>query len=122
MAIKFFFDTYALVEIVKGNQKHIKYLDSDCCTTILNLYELYFRILREFGKENAEEAFKKFRSIKIEINDEDIPEACEFKLKHNKNNLSYVDALGYIIALNNGFKFLTGDKEFETLENVEFVK
>ena len=45
-----------------------------------------------------------------------------FKIKNIKRSLSYADCIGYIIALRYGIKFLTGDKEFETLENVEFVK
>ena len=32
------------------------------------------------------------------------------------------DCIGYILAKNIGIKFLTGDKEFENLDNVEFVK
>ena len=32
------------------------------------------------------------------------------------------DCIGYIIAKRLGMKFLTGDKEFEGFENVEFVK
>ncbi len=32
------------------------------------------------------------------------------------------DCIGYIFAKQLGIKFLTGDKEFENLDNVEFVK
>ncbi len=122
MAVRYFLDTYAIVEMVKGNQNYIKYLDSDCHTTIMNLYELYFTLLKNFGKEFAEKHFKMLLSLKIELKDEYIPKACDFKLRLHKSNISYVDALGYIIALENGFKFLTGDIAFNGLDNVEFVK
>ena len=48
----------------------------------------------------------------------------QFKLKLRKQGkkISYVDAIGYQTALESGTKFLTGDKEFEELENVEYVK
>jgi hypothetical protein len=36
--------------------------------------------------------------------------------------LSYVDALGYVIATKMKIKFLTGDNAFEGMENVEYVK
>lgn len=121
MAVRYFLDTYAIVEMVKGNQNYIKYLDLDCHTTIMNLYELYFILLKNFGKEFAEKHFKMLLPLKIELKDEYIPKACEFKLSLYKSNISYVDALGYIIALENGFKFLTGDVAFKNLANVEFV-
>ena len=39
-----------------------------------------------------------------------------------KRNVSMTDCVGYILAKQLGIKFLTGDKEFEHLDNVEFVK
>ncbi len=36
--------------------------------------------------------------------------------------MSYADAVGYYLAQKNKLKFLTGDKEFEELAGVEFVK
>ena len=42
--------------------------------------------------------------------------------KVNIANLSYVDYIGYILAKQRNVKFLTGDKEFENMDNVEFVK
>jgi predicted nucleic acid-binding protein len=44
------------------------------------------------------------------------------KMKRGKKNLSYVDALGYIIAEKLGVKFLTGDNAFDGMDNVEYVK
>jgi predicted nucleic acid-binding protein len=46
----------------------------------------------------------------------------KFRKKNKKRNLSYADCIGYIYALKNNLIFLTGDKEFEDLKNVEFVK
>ena len=37
-------------------------------------------------------------------------------------NMSYVDALGYAIAMRRKVKFLTGDMAFERLPNVEYAK
>lgn len=48
--------------------------------------------------------------------------ASRFKLQYKKRNLSMTDCIGYILAKKLGIKFLTGDKEFEDMENVEFVK
>jgi len=44
------------------------------------------------------------------------------KLKGKGLNISYADAVGYSLALEMGIKFLTGDKEFRDLDNVEYVR
>ena len=46
----------------------------------------------------------------------------EFRVKNIKKDISITDYVGYFMAKNLGVKFLTGDKEFENFENVEFVK
>ena len=54
--------------------------------------------------------------------DEEIKQANMFKLLHKKRNISYIDCIGYNIALFRNVKFLTGDKQFADFSNVEFVK
>lgn len=122
MGVKYFLDTYAIIEMIKGNTNYSKYIDAECHTSILNLYELYFNLLKEFGTETASKYFNRYLMLKVDIAEEDIPLGSEFKLKHIKNNISYADALGYAIAARRGLKFLTGDKEFKNLPNVEFAK
>ncbi|MBI2660858.1 hypothetical protein HYX09_01165, partial [Candidatus Woesearchaeota archaeon] len=51
-----------------------------------------------------------------------IEEAAKFRLKMKKRNISMTDCIGYVISGKLKVKFLTGDKEFEHLPNVEFVK
>ena len=43
-------------------------------------------------------------------------------LKTTHRKLSIPDAIGYTVARRLNIKFLTGDKDFEGMENVEFVK
>ena len=44
------------------------------------------------------------------------------KLKILNRKLSMADCIGYCTAIRHGMYFLTGDKEFEDMEHVEFVK
>ena len=120
--MKFFLDTYALIELVKGNINYKKFLNEELYTTILNLYELYYNLLKDFGEDQAKEMFFKYYSLLIQIKNDLIFLATKFKLDNKKFNISYTDALGYIISKENNMKFLTGDKEFRNLDNVEFVK
>ncbi len=118
----YFLDTYALLEIVKGSQAYRKYSDAQSCTSLLNLYELYFLLLRDKGELIAKNYFDLFKQIAIAIKDAHIFVASAFKLAHNKLDISYADALGYAIANAEDMKFLTGDGKFRGVANVEFVK
>ena len=118
----YFFDTYAFLEIIKGNHSYTQFIGVNFKTSLYNLYELYYQLLRDYGEEKAMLYFNKYLSFVTEIKSEHIFSASTLKLKMNKRNVSYVDTLGYSIAKLNGYKFLTGDKEFEGLDNVEFVR
>ena len=119
---KYFMDTYAIIEIIKGNPNYEKFLDCELYTNILNLYELYYNLILDFNQETAKKYFYQFRDNVIEIKDEHIFSASLVKLEHRKRRISYADALGYTMALNNGMMFLTGDKEFKEFKGVMFVK
>lgn len=120
--MKFFLDTYAMVEIIKGNKNYEKYTEEELYTTIFNLYELYYNLLKQFDVEQSKEFYYYFYDFLISITDEDIFEGAKIKQTYNARDISYTDALGYVIANKNHFRFLTGDKAFADLENVEYVK
>lgn len=119
----YFFDTYALFELIKGNSNYNKYKSNLMILTCkLNLMELYYALLRVNGKEDAEFYFEQFNQFCVKYNDDVIKEASEFRLSNYRRDLSYIDCIGYIIAKKLGVKFLTGDEQFKYFDNVEFVK
>ena len=119
----YFFDTYAFFEIIKGNINYQRYSkDISIITTRLNLIELYYWLLRRKEKDEADKYYQKFSPDCVNVSDDTIKEACEFRLKNKLQNLSYIDCIGYIIAIKKRIKFLTGDMEFENINNVEYVK
>ena len=118
----YFWDTYALIEISKNNSNYLPYADDTVITTLFNLAELYYSIIRDLNKERAKLIYYKFKNCVQEINDDVIFDAMVLKLKRKNQNLSYADCIGYTFALKNGMKFLTGDKEFKNMDNVEFVQ
>ena len=119
---EYFFDTYAIVEIIKGSISYREFRHSRIVITIFNLVELHYKILRDFNRQLANEILDKYADYVINIDKETIKKANEFKLLYRKKRISAPDAIGYAMAKNLGIKFLTGDKQFEKLENVEFVK
>ena len=118
--MRYFFDTYALIEITKKNPNFALYFNEDISTSSYNLIELYYSILRDLGEHEAKSAYYKFKNTAIGIFDEVIFEAMKLKLKNK--NLSYVDCIGYSLSIKNNLKFLTGDKAFRNMDNVEFVQ
>lgn len=123
----YFFDTYALQEIEEGSEKYIPFsAEIGVVTTKLNLMELYHNYFKLKGLAYAEMAFKHFKDFCIGTTDETLKEAAmmraEIKAKSKSSNLSYVDCIGYVLAKKMKIKFLTGDREFEGMDNVEFVK
>ena len=123
---KFFADTYAIIEILKGNENYKKYVNLDLVTTDFNMLELSYALVRDYGKVKALEVLSEVRDAFdiVEVDDIDFVEASEFRLKLREKGkkLSLIDCLGYVVAKRMRIKFLTGDEEFKYLENVEFVK
>lgn len=124
---EYFLDTYALHEIEEGSENYAAYsMELGIVTTKLNLMELYHNYFKLKGLEAAELSFEHFKEFCVDISDETLKEAAimraQLKKGSKSSNVSYVDCIGYVIARKLKIKFLTGDKEFERLENVEFVK
>ena len=123
MNIKTYFcDTYALIEIIKGNKNYDIYTDFILITSELNLMELYYAMFRDYGKILAEKYFNEWKISAIRIPIHLIQTAMELKYLHKKEKLSYIDCMGYAYAMENGVLFLTGDSKFRNKEGVEFVK
>ena len=120
---KYFFDTYALYKFVGGNSPYKKYFQKyDIVTTRLNLVELFYTLLRSYNIETARKYYKAFKPFAVDYSDEVVEKAMLLRLKLKKRKVSIIDCIGYEYSRANKLKFLTGDKEFKNLKNVEFVK
>jgi len=121
MTETFLYDTYALMELLNENPKYEKYAD---CKVIINEFifsEFCYQLIRE-GEKNMDEYLNEVEPAIVKPSAKTIKKAMEFRYKNKKNNMSMTDCISYIQAKEFGLKFLTGDKEFESFEDVEFVK
>jgi predicted nucleic acid-binding protein len=119
----FFFDTYALHEIVMGNPSYIAQLQGvSIVTTRLNLMELHYVVLAKLGKEDADRVYDAFLPAAIDIDDALVKSANEFRLGWKRRKVSYVDCIGYLLAQRMGIQFLTGDMQFKDAANVMFIR
>lgn len=117
----FVFDTYAIIEIIQGNKNYGVYLDSKIIINNFIFAELCYNFFKD-KEPRAREILDKYSKYIVPLRPDWIEEAMEFRLKWKDRKVSMTDCIGYIMAKKLEIKFLTGDKEFEKLENVEFVK
>ena len=124
--MKYFLDTYALVEITKRNPAFEKFASSrECATGDLNVMELYYLALRDFGEKAAEADYANFSKIMLRHDAEDMKSAMKTRLQTSRERragLSYADAVGYAMAQRRSLAFVTGDNAFKEMPGVEFVK
>lgn len=122
MMNSYFFDSYAIIESMKANPNYERFASETMSTTVMNYAEVYYHLLNEVGEKVAALTMEKLNMQYLEITPEIAREASLFRHKHKKKKLSYVDCLGYVLALKNNLLFLTGDNGFRDISNVEFVK
>ena len=123
---RLFADTYALIELLKGNPNYEEYSQADLVSTEFNIFELTYALFRDFGRNETSKIIDFVRS-RVEVmstEDSDYLNASDFRKSANKTGkkLSLVDALGYSYSRKIGIRFLTGDREFCEMENVEYIK
>lgn len=114
-----FLDTYALIEILKGNPRFDEFSHAGR-TSLLNLLELHIRLAREFGDEMADSNFGRLRHLALEPTDAEILAASRIRRHHPKKDLSLPDALGYAMARSRALEFVTGDPSFRDMPGVIF--
>ncbi len=120
--MEYFFDSYAIIEIIKQNESYLKFENITMITNSLHLAEVYYFLLRIYNERTADYYMSNLDFSFLDITPELSIKASRLKHKHRKQKLSYADCIGYITALENNMKFVTGDKQFENMKDVEFLK
>ena len=115
-------DTYALVEIANGNARFAPLITEEVMITDLTMAEFYGNLYKRFNQQTAEYWHKKLIFFCKSVPREILFKAVKFRIDHKKQNFSFFDCVGYCFARTHNVLFVTGDKEFQNLEGVEFVK
>lgn len=117
----FLFDTYALIEILNKNKNYEKYTNA---TAIINNFifaEFCYKLILNNVKDTEKHLNELMPAIS-HVDTETIKEAMAFRVKNKDKKMSMTDCISYFMAKKLGIKFLTGDRQFKGMENVEFVK
>ena len=120
--MNYFFDSYAIIEIIKNNANYNKFKDLPIITSALNIAEVHYFLMEFAGEIEADKIIQSLNINLMEQSKEVVVEASKFRFKNKKLKLSYADCLGYCTSRQNSFIFVTGDEAFKNLEKVEFIK
>ena len=85
--------------------------------TVINAGEVWYTIAREVSEEEADASIKSLRDLRIQFEVADwtlTQEAARFKSQHK---MSYADCYAAALAKSKKADLVTGDKEFESVEN-----
>ena len=121
MTETFLYDTYALMELFNKNLNYEKYANEEVIINEFIFAEISYQLIKG-NEENLNEYLSEIEPAIVNPSSEIIIKAMKFRYKNKKKKMSATDCISYIMAKELGIKFLTGDKEFESLDNVEFVK
>lgn len=120
---KYFYDSYAIIEYISGNPKYEHYFTNrEGVTTLYNLMEVYYTIIRDAGRRKAKQVLEILQRLVVQPNIEDVEHSMNFRYLNKDKKFSYADCLGYVMAKRHHMKFLTGDKAFKDMQNVEHVQ
>lgn len=121
-SVSYFFDSYAIIEIINQIPQYEKLQDMPIVTNALCLGEVYYYFLKTHNKQTADFWIEQLKVTLLPITQEITTKASLLKFEHKERRFSYPDCIGYVSALKHSLRFLTGDREFKDMENVEFVK
>ena len=118
----FFFDSYAIIEVINRNPAYEAFRAERLVTNALNLGEVYYYFLKVHDQQTADYWMRTLKFELLDFSVEVALSASRFRFEHRKREFSFPDCIGYVTAMKCNLKFLTGDREFRGLPNVEFVK
>ena len=121
----FFADSYALIEMLKGNENYRAFQSKRLITTEFNICEVGFAVCRNYPA-NAPQVLKTVRkmvTLRATSNEDYCSGAARKKEASGQGKkLSTIDCVGYSVANRLKIPFLTGDREFADMNNVQFVR
>jgi len=115
-----FLDTYALIELLRGNPRYERFEEEEWCTLAENLAELAYALLKEGRDDVVEETVQRLGGRAVQLPTILVVAAMRFRHEQRRKKFSYIDALGYTYARKQKIAFVTGDSAFKGLEGVEF--
>ncbi len=110
------------MEINKKNPHYVEIKSTPFKVCDITLSEFYGVVLREQGLQRADYWLDNLKPFSEPTSLELLTGAIRFRHENKSLNLSFPDAVGYIHSKTNHGTFVTGDKSFEKLTHVKYIK
>ncbi len=114
-------DTYALIEICRGNPKFSFLMNEDIVIPNTTLAEFYWVLIKNKDNDEAKQWCERLLNFTVDVKKELLLKAQNFRYLHRKRDISFFDSVGYVFSVENNSLFVTGDKEFKEMDNVKFI-
>jgi predicted nucleic acid-binding protein len=121
----YFADSYALIEMLKGNENYRSFESERLITTEFNICEAGFAICRNYPTKASPvlKTVRKMVTLQATREEDYCSGAARRKEASGQGKkLSTIDCVGYSVANRLNIPFLTGDREFADMDNVQFVR
>ncbi len=116
-AMMAFFEDEPGADFIRGLILQAEQGSADLMMSVVNLGEVWYAIARTNSTDIADQYIHEIEGMAIEIVDADwelTRQAAVFKVN---GNISYADCYAAALAKTRGAELITGDKEFEVLQN-----
>lgn len=113
------------LSILKGNENYRSFQSVRLITTEFNICEVAFAVCREYPATAARVLKTVRKMVTLQATgDEDYCSGATMRkwVSGKGKKLSTIDCVGYSVAQRLNIPFLTGDREFEDMPGVEYIK
>ncbi|HLD76229.1 MAG TPA: PIN domain-containing protein [Candidatus Norongarragalinales archaeon] len=107
--------------MIRADPHYAEFMEEPVITSATNLAEVLYYALRTGQEKAYETAMQRLNPDLLDTNRRDWENAARIKFEYREKKLSLVDGLGYVLAEKNRLQFLTGDRQFEKMQNVKWV-
>ena len=90
----FVYDTYAILEIIEGNEKYKDYLDKKIILNDFIFAELCYVLIRN-NYPNLDKFLERYKKFIIHVSANVIKEAMEFRYKNKDKKMSMTDCISW---------------------------
>jgi len=90
--------------------------------SVINLGEVYYITLREYGEEHAERVNHALKNMPIEIVDVDMELTLQAARLKARGAISYTDCFAAALAVRKKGELATGDREFKAVADVAQIR
>jgi predicted nucleic acid-binding protein len=118
-------DSYSVIAYIEGEDGKDTMIEifrsardsgKACLLSVVNWGEVYYIVLRETGRQRADEVAHLISTLPVDIVPADLEAAKQAAIFKSSKKMSYADCFAAALAKHRRVELVTGDKEFKQVE------